>query len=152
MNRVFLVAVLLAVYGSGAFAATPCPGTQLSFAQITAALEGKTINANSTAGENWNEIHCGTSGSANNLQKVGLGVGHPVDPQEKVGTWTVNSGAGTTGVDTVTYNYGPGAIYNWRVFSTDITIDSTLDNICWQRSGEAGATQTAAATQVTCLP
>ncbi|WP_157817517.1 hypothetical protein [Candidatus Thiodictyon syntrophicum] len=149
MNRVFLVAVLLAAYGSGAFAA-PCPGTQLSFAQITAALQGKTINANSPAGENWNEIHCGTSGSTDNLQKVGLGVGHPVDPQEKVGTWTVNVGA--TGVDTVTYNYGPGAIYTWRVFSTDTTIDSTLNNICWQAGGEAIATQTAAATQVGCLP
>jgi len=148
MNRVFPVAVLLAAYGPGAFAA--CAGARLSFAQITAALQGVTINANSPAGENWNEIHCGTSGSANNLQKVGLGVGNPVDPQQKEGTWTVN--LGTTGVDTVTYDYGTGGSFTWRVYSTDLTIDSTLDNICWQAGGVVIATQTAAATQVTCLP
>ncbi len=149
MNRVFLVAVLLAAYGSGAFAA-PCSGTLLSAAQITAALQGVTINATSpTTGENWHEIHCGTSGSANNLQKVGLGVGHPVDPQQKVGTWTVTDNAI---VDTVTYDYGTGGSFPWRVYSTDATIDSTLNNICWQAGGQAIATQTVAATQVTCLP
>lgn len=141
MKRVFILAAVLLAYGSGAFAA--CPGSQLTGGSLNAALVGKTINANSPSSENWHEIHCGTSATPGNLQKVGVSPTDTVDPQQSVGTWTIN------GDNSVTYNYGTGGSYNWFVYSTD----SGVSNLCWQDSSAVIiATQALAPTQVTCVP
>lgn len=82
---------------------------------------GSKIDATSpTTNENWKEIHC----AAGVLQKVGLGVGHPVDPQKQVGTWSL-------GIDTVTYTYASS--YTWRVYS-----NGSATSLCWQENADGG--------------
>jgi hypothetical protein len=92
---------------------------------LSLAITGQQINANSPGGENWKEIHCGTSGGA--LQKVGVSPTDPVDPQTTVGTWTISG-------DTVIYNYGTGGSYTWRVYR-----NPTSGGICWQENSDTGA-------------
>lgn len=110
---------------------------------LTDAITGKSIDANSPGGENWKEIHCGVSGG--DLEKVGLGAGHPVDPQEKVGTWSIIG-------DAVTYNYGTGGSYTWRVYRD--TNDSVVGKeLCWQEDAtDGGVIATGSITSVSCLP
>lgn len=91
---------------------------------LSAAITGKQIDANAPDGENWKEIHCGTS--PGDLQKVGRGPSDPVDPQVSVGSWRIAN-------NTVTYDYGPGASYTWRVYR------NTAGGLCWQQDSDSGA-------------
>jgi hypothetical protein len=135
-------------------AATTCPATAgcsgLGYAtrltdsstpSLTVAITGKSIDANAPDGENWKEIHCGTS-PGGDLQKVGLGPTDRVDPQRSIGSWSI-APAG----DTVSYDYGPGGSYTLRVYQNN------TGGICWQRDADDGVVvATGVFTAVSCLP
>ena len=148
MKQVVTVAALCAVYGSGVLAdcAASGYGTRLTSATtptLSAAITGMQINANAPfpSHENWQEIHCGLSGTVGNLQKVGAGPADPVDPQQSVGTWTIIG-------DAVNYNYGTGGSFTWGVFYNG----TSAADVCWQdmSNGKVIATGTVA-TAIACL-
>jgi len=93
-------------------------------------LNTQAINATApgVGGENWKEVHC----NGGDLQKVGLGPSDAVDPQVSVGSW--NAGSAATSLDTVTYNYGTGGSYTWRVYTDNLS----GSNLCWQQNTDGG--------------
>ncbi len=116
--------------------------TSASSPTLTDAITGNSIDADSPGGENWKEIHCGTS--PGDLQKVGVSPTDPVDPQVSVGSWEI---VGAVGEETVNYNYGTGGSYTWRVYQNG------TGGLCWQEDSDTGAViATGVVTSVTCLP
>lgn len=107
MNYRFLtVAALLASGLVGNVSAQSCPiGTQ-QVTDIPTWIGGKTLCA-SSGSDRWQEFHSGALGGP--LIDWKLGSGHPVDPTETVGTWSV----GTGGV--LTHAYTGGSSYSWIV-------------------------------------
>lgn len=97
-------AAALLLASGGAMAA--CPGTPLTATAITNLLTGNTVCVG-TAG-NWEAQELHVSGGS--LVDYKLGPGHAIDPSEPVGTWSVDTAAAT-----VTHNYGPGAIYTYKI-------------------------------------
>lgn len=98
--------------------------TQLTDATTTTisdVLLGNSIDADAPDGENWKEVHCSSSGGE--LQKVGQGVGHPVDPQRVVGTWSTSG-------NTVTYTYTGLSPYTWTFWWDEN--NSEADTYCWE--------------------
>lgn len=97
-------AVALTLMAGGAAAA--CPGTPITGVAITSLLTGNTVCVG-TAG-NWEaqELHV----SGGNLVDFKRGPGHPVDPSETVGSWSVNAAA-----NTVSHNYGAGGTYTYTI-------------------------------------
>ncbi|MDX2367868.1 MAG: hypothetical protein QNK36_05615 [Colwellia sp.] len=81
-----------------------CTGAPLNQPALTTLLPGKTVCA-SFGGEQWQELHTG-AGSLIDYKK---GPVDPVDPSENVGSWSVSG-------NTVTYNYGSGGSYSYRIF------------------------------------
>jgi len=66
---------------------------------------------------------------------------HPVDPQRKVGTWSIVG-------DTMEYNYGSGGTYTWRIYQK-----GSDNDYCWQADSDGGAViATGGTTLVDCLP
>jgi hypothetical protein len=98
---------------------------------ISDVLSDASIDANSPGSENWKEVHCGTG--SGDLQKVGLGVGHPVDPQRTVGTWSTNG-------DRVIYTYTGLTPYSWTLWWDENNDQG--DTYCWENpnNGETVAT------------
>ena len=112
-------------------------------ALVSGGLDNARISAVSPGGEEWNEDHCG-SGDVGDLYKYG---GDPViDPYALRGTWSldiINS--------KVTYNYGPGQVYTWRVQK-----HKTSGALCWDE-GSGGtsniiATSPSPGTASPCTP
>jgi len=97
-------AVALTLVTGGAMAV--CPGTPLTGAAISSLLTGNTVCVG-TAG-NWaaQELHV----SDGSLVDYKRGPGHPVDPTEPVGSWSVDATAGT-----VSHNYGAGGTYTYKI-------------------------------------
>lgn len=86
-----------------------CTGTPLTQTQLSQQLTGNTVCATRSS-ESWQELH--QTGGA--LVDFKLGPGHPVDPSETVGSWSIG---GSTQVASVTYNYGSGGgTYTYRVY------------------------------------
>jgi hypothetical protein len=107
---------------------------------INSVLSSNSIDANSPGGENWKEVHC-TNGD---LQKVGLGVGHPVDPQRTVGTWS------TTG-DRVIYTYTGLSPYSWTLWwDQDGSVSG--NTYCWENPTGNATVATGNLGSVTCDP
>lgn len=110
------VAAVLAALSLPALAQTACAASaRLSNAQIRDLLLGKTLcgapgpGYPGAAADRWQEEHLANG----DLFDYKLGPGHPVDPREKVGTWSV--GQGTFGAQGVTHSYGATA-FVWAVF------------------------------------
>jgi hypothetical protein len=134
----------LVLLGATAPALSDCPAegykTLLDDARLETEFVGQAIDANAPDGENWKEIHCGT-GTTGDLEKVGLGQSHPVDPQRKVGTWSIVD-------DTMRYDYGSGGTYTWRIYQKESDND-----YCWQADSDGSAViATGSTTSVPCLP
>lgn len=98
-------------------------------------LNGKRIYAGNappggTITEDWKEDHC----SGGDLFKQGLGVGHPVDPYKKIGTWTDN------GDGTITYDYGsPATTFTWKLYVRK------GGGLCWEDTSTTAIIATGAA-------
>ena len=96
----------LLLVGGEAMAA--CSGTPLTQSQLTLILTSNTVCAVRSS-ERWQELH--QTGGA--LIDFKLGPGHPVDPSETVGSWSI----GGNSVATVVYNYGSvGGTYSYQVY------------------------------------
>jgi len=96
----------LLLVGGEAMAA--CSGTPVTQAQLTLILTNNTVCA-IRGSERWQELH--QIGGA--LIDFKLGPGHPVDPSETVGSWSIG---GTATVAAVVYNYGSsGGTYTYQV-------------------------------------
>jgi hypothetical protein len=149
MTRPLSLFALLTVMGGTGSALADCPGdgynTLLDNTALQAQIADQSIDANAPDGENWKEIHCG-SGTIGDLEKVALGPGHPVDPQRKVGTWSIVDDT----IDTMEYNYGSGGTYQWRIYRD--TNGNAADQYCWQVNSNGGAViATGNITAVGCL-
>ena len=119
MKKFVLVAVMASsLVSAQAIAACDNP-SRLSGPAISALLAGNTVcvPATTIATMTWQELHQGTSGGA--LVDYKRGPGHPVDPSETVGTWTVTGQGSSPG--TVVHNYGSGGSYTDTVHSTSIS-------------------------------
>jgi hypothetical protein len=108
---------VLAFVASHAMAA--CPTGALTNAGIKTALAGAAgaskYHCAIRGSEKWNES-LGNTNTGNNADNGTVtdykkGAGDPVDPTGTVGTWTIAN-------DTITYNYGPGAIFTYSVTGT----------------------------------
>jgi len=82
-----------------------CPGTPLNPGALSSTLTNNTVCATRN-GERWQELHQ----SNGDLVDYKMGPGHPVDPSEKVGTWSIDSPTRA-----VVYNYNPTDIYRYTV-------------------------------------
>ena len=113
MKKFVLVAVMAGSLVSGQAMAACTTSTRLAGPAISTLLAGNTVCVPTVtiATMTWQELHQGTSGGA--LIDYKRGPGHPVDPSETVGTWTV-SGTGV-GNSTVTHAYGSGGSYTYSV-------------------------------------
>lgn len=113
--------------------------TGLTTPTISSVLSGNSVDANAPDGENWKEIHC----SAGALQKVGQGVGDPVDPQRVVGTWSTSG-------NTVTYTYTGLPSYNWTFWwDEDNTVPGTT--YCWENPSDNATIATGNTGTVPCI-
>lgn len=116
MKKYVLVAAMAGSLVSGEAIAACTGGTRLDAAAISALLGGKTVCVPmvTIATMTWQELHVGnTTSTTGALIDYKRGPGHPVDPSETVGTWTVN-GTGN-GNSTVTHAYGSGGSYIYSV-------------------------------------
>lgn len=119
MKKLVLVATMVGSLVSGEAIAACDNSTRLNAAAISALLGGNTVCVPTTTipTMTWQELHQGTSGGP--LIDYKRGPGHPVDPSETVGSWTV-SGSGV-GNATVTHAYsGSGGTYIYSVHGTGI--------------------------------
>lgn len=96
--------VLLACVSGRAMAA--CSGTALTASQLTTLLTGKTV-CGSAGTDRWQEEHR----LGGELWDYKKGPGDPVDPEEKVGTWSVISGGFGSGKVSYQYDGGSGFLY-----------------------------------------
>ena len=122
--RVFAASCLLSAGLVGqALAQTACPnGTSaLTQAEVITLVAGRTMCA-ARAPDRWQEFHSGATAAGGLLIDWKLGPGHPVDPRETVGNWSVSGSL-------LTHNYGANSIFTWLVCrpgnSPNITLVST---------------------------
>ena len=80
------------------------PGTGSGNKNLTALVSGNTICA-SQGGDSWQEQHR----AGGQLWDYKLGNGHPVDPTEQVGTWSVSGSQ-------LTHAYTNGPSFNYTVW------------------------------------
>lgn len=85
-----------------------CSSAPLNQSQLLVVLSNNTVCA-VRGSDRWQELH--QSGGA--LIDYKLGPGHPVDPSETVGSWSI---VGTGANATVVYNYGSGGTYTYKVY------------------------------------
>lgn len=132
MKKFVLVAAIAGSLVSGQAIAACTPSTRLNAAAITALLGSNTVcvPAVTVPTMTWQELHVGAPGGA--LIDFKRGPGHPVDPTQTVGTWTVSgTGAGNA---TVTHAYsGAGGTYIYSVHGSGVV--GTNHSFC------AGATE-----------
>lgn len=113
------IAAALGVLGSPAHAQTACALSagvvNLTNPQVSALLTGQTVcgvpgpGYAGSPGDRWQEEHLANG----DLFDYKLGPGHPVDPREKVGTWSLRSAF--LGPQGVSHKYA-SATFNWAVF------------------------------------
>ena len=108
--RMSFVVCSLAVGLSGEAAAQAC-NHQQSIAVLSTLLQAKTVCA-ALAADRWQEYHA-TGGALFDWKR---GPGHPVDPREQVGTWSITSvTVGNTTREQVTHAYTGGSSFRYRV-------------------------------------
>ena len=119
MKKFVLVAIMASSLVSGQAMAACTTATRLAGPAISALLENNTVCVPTVTipTMTWQELHQGTSGGA--LVDYKRGPGHPVDPSETVGTWTVTGQGNSPG--TVVHNYGSGGSYTYTVHSTPVS-------------------------------
>ncbi len=110
------VGLLVAAVCGQAFAACD-NASRLNAAQIGALLAGNTVcvPAVTVPTMTWQELHSGGA-AGGSLIDFKRGPGHPVDPSETVGSWTV-TGTGV-GNSFVIHNYGTGGSFTYEVHGT----------------------------------
>ena len=109
MKKLIMMSVVLLACGSGS-AMAACSGVALTATQLTTLLTGKTV-CGSAGTDTWQEEHR----AGGDLWDYKKGPGDPVDPEERVGTWTVSAGVGhAPGV--VTHAYSGGSSFTYTVF------------------------------------
>lgn len=107
MNRIAITSLALLTSVAGTAGAN-CTNNQVTGGALTTLLENKHVCA-TVGNETWRERH--DSGGA--LVELGTGASG-VQPTAAVGSWSVSgSGADTS----VTYNYGTGGSYAYKVYS-----------------------------------
>ena len=108
--RMSFVVCSLAAGLSGEAAAQPCIQGQ-SLNGLSVLLQGKTVCA-ALAADRWQEYHA--TGLA--LIDYKRGPGHPVDPTEQVGTWSIiTTGPASNPREEVRHSYTGGTSYQYRV-------------------------------------
>lgn len=111
--RVLFILCSLAVGLFGEAAAQGC-NHQQSIPVLSTLLQNKTVCA-ALAPDRWQEYHA--PGGA--LFDWKRGPGHPVDPREQVGTWSITSvTVGGNTRELVTHSYTGGSSYTYRVCLT----------------------------------
>lgn len=114
--RLPFVVCSLAVGLSGQAAAQAC-NHQQSIPVLSTLLQNNTVCA-ALASDRWQEYHA--PGGA--LFDWKRGPGHPVDPREQVGTWSITSvTVGGSAREQVTHRYTGGGSYTYRVCLTGPT-------------------------------
>ncbi len=143
MRSLLTIAALLSfsVLGSNAQAQScACNGqTKLSQSQVSAAIGGKTVCVGSAGNWQHQEFHAGTTGGA--LTDYKRGPGHPIDPSENLGSWSLSN----NGTVTYTYNGGGGT----HAFGV-CTINATTYGMCPGVSNQSTIVFTTRAGQTGC--
>lgn len=112
MKRLMITSVVLLAVVSGKVMAVDCNGGQLKNTGnnpnvISNAITAKTVCA-TIGSQKWQEYHK----PGGDLIDYKKGPTNPVDPSKKVGTWSTG-GNGSNSL--VTYNYGTGGSYSYKV-------------------------------------
>ncbi len=115
MKQLLISSVILAVSFSGESIAA-CTGAPLTEVALTGLIEGNTVCASIPGGDEWREQHRITN---NELWDYKKGPGDPVDPTEKVGTWSIGGGR----MPSVTYTYTGGGNYTYLVYGSGLLGD-----------------------------
>ena len=114
MKRAMLTGVALLALVSGEALAT-CGEPYMSEADVKTLLAGNTVCSprNCSAGScEWQEQHRGGP-AGGELWDYKRGPGNTMDPEKKVGTWSITSSGGLVGAGKVTHSYKSGAfVYN----------------------------------------
>lgn len=115
--KAFVLAATMACALVSGEAMAACTGNSLNVAQLNTLLTGNTVCVPATTVPNmtWQELHS----SAGSLVDYKRGPGHPIDPSETVGSWSV-SGNPAGNSATVTHNYGSGGSYTYSVYGTGV--------------------------------
>lgn len=136
------------VMGGAAFAQEACPcgsGTRVGNQAALAALLGNKTVCAAVGNDAWQEFHSGATVAGGPLIDYKLGPGHPVDPTETVGAWSVIGGAGARSGSSVSYRYTGGSTYVYAVCDAGATV-----NFCSAARNITGARLLAG--QVACGP
>lgn len=125
----------LAMLASSAHSQTACaasPGVvRLSNAQMTALFTGQTVCGIPGPGypgspnDRFQEEHLATG----DLFDYKRGPGHPVDPREKVGSWSVGPDK-AVGAAAVTHKYTGGTAFTWAVFGPATNAAGAVYSFC----------------------
>jgi hypothetical protein len=100
---------------------------ELSAAQITAVLTNRTVCGvpgsayPGSPGDRFQEEHLANG----DLFDYKLGPGHPVDPREKVGTWSVTQGGGLGGGAAGVRHTYAAVQFNWKMFGPAVNVPGT---------------------------
>lgn len=113
MKRLIITSIVLLAGISGEAMAVDCTNNQVVDTAITTAVSSKTVCASIPGGDKWQEYHQTPAGAANNLIDYKKGPSHAVDPTKPVGTWSTSENGSNS---VVTYNYGPGGSYSYKVY------------------------------------
>jgi hypothetical protein len=118
LNSRFVAGLISVLAGGAAYAQGACPcggaGTRLAEPALSTLLAGKTVCAK-VGNEAWQEFHSGSTAAGGQLIDYKRGPGHPVDPSEVVGSWSVVGSAGAKTGWRVRYDYGSGGAYEYAV-------------------------------------
>lgn len=122
MKEFVLVAVMASSLVSGQAIAACDASSRLNGAQISALLGGNTVCVPTATipTMTWQELHVGSSTSTSGaLIDYKRGPGHPVDPSQTVGTWSVTANSGGQSASVV-HNYGSGGAYTYTVHGSGV--------------------------------
>jgi hypothetical protein len=112
--KLFLAAIstlALALDASAQVTGGSCGG----FGSVKSAADIQALLSNRyacDAAKTWNELH--TGGSAGDVTDYKKGPADPVDPSEKIGTYTITAGSGPS-YDRITYDYGTGGSFTYAI-------------------------------------
>lgn len=104
MKQLLIGGVILAAFFSGESMAS-CADSQVTGTALTSLINGNTVCASLPGGDKWQEQHRTNS----ELWDYKKGPSDPVDPTERVGTWSIG------GRGSVTYMYTGGGSYTYQV-------------------------------------
>lgn len=116
----FAIIGLALIFSLGnAYGACGSPSIRLTDTQLSTTIVGRTVCA-ALGGDKWQEEHRG-AGTSGQLWDYKLGDGHPVDPREQVGAWTI-IGSGNNAQ--MRHSYTGGSSYDYAVYDNG---NSTYD-------------------------